>query len=150
MKIMMNAALDELTDEQRQRVQAVSEENQIVVARTREEQLVQAPDVDIIFGSFNRFLFDAAKQLKWVQTESAGIDTILFDEFVASAIVLTSAKGTVGTHLADHSWALLLGLLRGMAGPCASALGRTACPSAAKRGSWRARLWGLSAWVVPA
>ena len=114
MKIMMNAALDELTDEQRQRVQAVSEENQIVVARTREEQLVQAPDVDIIFGSFNRFLFDAAKQLKWVQTESAGIDTILFDEFVASAIVLTSAKGTVGTHLADHSWALLLGLLRGI------------------------------------
>ena len=114
MKIMMNAALDELTDEQRQRAQAVSEENQIVVARTREEQLVQAPDVDIIFGSFNRFLFDAAKQLKWVQTESAGIDTILFDEFVASAIVLTSAKGTVGTHLADHSWALLLGLLRGI------------------------------------
>ncbi len=114
MKIMMNAALDELTDGQLQRVQAVSEENQIVVARTREEQLAQTPDVDIIFGSFSRPLFDAAKQLKWVQTESAGIDSILFDEFVASAIVLTSAKGTVGTHLADHTWALLLGLLRGI------------------------------------
>ena len=114
MKIMMNAALDELTEGQLQRVQAVSEENQIVVARTREEQLAQTPDVDIIFGSFSRPLFDAAKQLKWVQTESAGIDSILFDEFVASAIVLTSAKGTVGTHLADHTWALLLGLLRGI------------------------------------
>jgi len=114
MKIMMNAALDELTDGQRQRVQAVSEDNQIVVARTREEQLAQTPDVDIIFGSFNRRLFDAAKQLKWVQTESAGIDTLLFDEFVASGIVLTSAKGTVGTHLADHTWALFLGLLRGI------------------------------------
>ena len=63
MKIMMNAALDELTDEQRQRVQAVSEDNQIVVARTREEQLAETSDVDIIFGSFNRRLFDAAKQL---------------------------------------------------------------------------------------
>ncbi len=114
MKIMMKAALDELTDGQLQRVQAVSEETQIVVARTREEQLAQTPDVDIIFGSFSRPLFDAAKQLKWVQTESAGIDSILFDEFVASAIVLTSAKGTVGTHLADHTWALLLGLLRGI------------------------------------
>ena len=114
MKIMMNAALDELTEGQRQRVQAVSEENEIVVARTREEQLAQMPDVDIIFGSFSRPLFDAAKKLKWVQTESAGIDSILFDEFVESPIVLTSAKGTVGTHLADHSWALLLGLLRGI------------------------------------
>ena len=92
MKIMMNAALDELTEGQLQRVQAVSEENQIVVARTREEQIAQTPDVDIIFGSFSRPLFEAAKQLKWVQTESAGIDSILFDEFVASAIVLTSAK----------------------------------------------------------
>ena len=114
MKIMMNANLDELTDEQVQRVQAVSEENQIVGARTLEEQVAQAPDTDIIFGSFNRALFQAAGNLKWVQTESAGIDTLLFDEFVESPIVLTSAKGTVGTHLADHTWALLLGLLRGI------------------------------------
>ena len=114
MKIMMNANLDELTDEQLQRVQAVSEENQIVVARTREEQLAQAPDVDIIFGNFNRPLFEAAGNLKWVQTESSGIDSLLFEEFVESPIVLTSAKGTVGTHLADHTWALLLGLLRGI------------------------------------
>ena len=114
MKIMMNAALDELTDEQLQRVQSVSEDNQVVVARTREEQLAQAPDVDIIFGTFNKTLYEGAKSLKWVQTESAGIDSILFDEFVESPIVLTSAKGTVGTHLADHTWALLLGLLRGI------------------------------------
>ena len=105
MKIMMNANLDELTPEQLQRVQVVSEENEIVVARTREDQLAQAPDVDIIFGNFSRPLYEAAKQLKWVQTEGAGIDGILFDEFVDSPIVLTSAKGTVGTHLADHAWA---------------------------------------------
>ena len=114
MKIMMNADLDELTEEQLQRVQTVSEENQIVLARSREEQLAEAPDVDIIFGSFSRPLFEASKNLKWVQTEGAGIDNILFDEFVESPIVLTSAKGTVGTHLADHTWALLLGLLRGV------------------------------------
>ena len=108
MKIMMNANLDELTEEQLQRVQQVSEENQIVVARSQDEQLAEVADVDIIFGSFNRALFDASKNLKWVQTEGAGIDNILFDEFVESPIVLTSAKGTVGTHLADHTWALLL------------------------------------------
>ena len=71
-------------------------------------------DVDIIFGSFSRALFEAAGQLRWVQTEGAGIDNLLFSEFVESPIILTSAKGTVGSHLADHTWALLLGLLRGV------------------------------------
>ncbi len=114
MKIMMNANLDELTEEQMQRVQTVSENNEIIVARTREEQLALVGDVDIIFGSFSRPLFEAARQLKWVQTEGAGIDNLLFSEFVESPIILTSAKGTVGPHLADHTWALLLGLLRGV------------------------------------
>ena len=114
MKIMMNANLDELTEEQMQRVRAVSEDNEIIVARTREEQLALVGDVDIIFGSFSRPLFEAARQLKWVQTEGAGIDNLLFEEFVESPIILTSAKGTVGSHLADHTWALLLGLLRGV------------------------------------
>ncbi len=114
MKIMMNANLDELSEEQMQRVQAVSGDNEIIVARTREEQLALVGDVDIIFGSFSRPLFEAARQLKWVQTEGAGIDNLLFSEFVESPIILTSAKGTVGTHLADHTWALLLGLLRGV------------------------------------
>ena len=49
-----------------------------------------------------------------MQTEGAGIDNLLFSEFVESPIILTSAKGTVGPHLADHTWALLLGLLRGV------------------------------------
>ena len=114
MKIMMNANLDELTEEQMQRVRAVSEDNEIIVARTREEQLALVGDVDIIFGSFSRPLFEVAGQLKWVQTEGAGIDNLLFSEFVESPIILTSAKGTVGSHLADHTWALLLGLLRGV------------------------------------
>ncbi len=91
MKIMMNANLDELTDGQLQRVQVVSEENQIVVARTREEQLAHAPDVDIIFGNFSRPLFEAARSLKWVQTEGAGIDSLLFEEFVEGPIVDTTA-----------------------------------------------------------
>ena len=109
MKIMMNANLDELTEEQMRRVQSVSEENEIIVARTQEEQLAQAGDVDIVFGSFSRPLFEAATNLKWVQTEGAGIDNLMFEEFVESPVVLTSAKGTVGPHLADHTWAVAFG-----------------------------------------
>ncbi len=114
MKIMMNANLDELTEEQMQRVRSVSHDNEIIVANTQEEQLAHAGDVDIVFGTFNRALFEASHRLKWVQAEGAGIDNLMFAEFVESPIILTSAKGTVGTHLADHTWALLLGLLRGV------------------------------------
>ena len=71
-------------------------------------------DTDIVFGGFNRALFENAKQLKWVQVWAAGVDGILFPEFVESDVILTSAKGFVGPHLADQTWALLLGLLRGI------------------------------------
>ena len=39
---------------------------------------------------------------------------LLFPEFVQSDVVLVSAKGFVGPHLADQTWALILGLLRGV------------------------------------
>ena len=49
-----------------------------------------------------------------MQVLSAGVDGLLFPEFVKSDVILTSAKGFVGPHLADQTWALLLGLLRGI------------------------------------
>ena len=59
-------------------------------------------------------MFAEACNLRWVQSIGSGIDGVLFDDFVESDIILTSAKGTVGTHLADHAWALILALTRGI------------------------------------
>ena len=42
------------------------------------------------------------------------LTVVLFPEFVESDVILTSAKGFVGPHLADQTWALILGLLRGI------------------------------------
>lgn len=103
-----------LSDEQVNRIKAVSDSVNVVLPKTREEQLAEVVDTDVIFGGFNRPLFDQAQRLKWVQVTSAGVDGLLFPEFVESDIILTSAKGYVGTHLADQTWALLLGLLRGV------------------------------------
>ncbi len=114
MKIVINAGQNEITDDQLLRIKSVSEENQVVLSRGREEQLENSIDAEVILGAFNREIFEKCNRLRWVQTFGAGVDSVLFDEFVNSEIVLTSAKGTVGTHLADHAWALLLGLLRGI------------------------------------
>ena len=111
MKILINT---DITSEQQQQIESVSDELSLVKPRNSEEALREIADTDIVFGGFNRSLFENAKQLKWVQVLSAGVDGLLFPEFAKSDVILTSAKGFVGPHLADQTWALLLGLLRGI------------------------------------
>ncbi len=111
MKILVNS---DITSEQKQQIAAISDTIQIVRPQNSEETLREIADTDIVFGGFNRSLFENAKQLKWVQVWAAGVDGILFPQFVDSDVILTSAKGFVGTHLADQAWALILGLLRGV------------------------------------
>ncbi len=115
MKVLVSLGLNEgLTDDQLARVRAASEEMEVVVAPNAEEMGPHLPDTDIVLGRFNRDIFEKTKQLKVVMVEGAGVDPIMFDEFVNSDVTLVSAKGTVGTHLADHTWALILSLLRGL------------------------------------
>ena len=121
MKLMINVRLEEnvvvtegFTQEHLSKIQAVAEEMDIVVPQSEEETRAEMGDTGIVFGDFSREMFDAARELKWVQSIGSGIDGVLFDEFVESDVILTSAKGTVGTHLADHAWALLLALTRGI------------------------------------
>jgi len=111
MKILINT---DITSEQQQQIASVSDDLSLVCPQNSEEALREIVDTDIVFGGFNRSLFENAKQLKWVQVLSAGVDGLLFPEFVESDVLLTSAKGFVGPHLADQTWALLLGLLRGI------------------------------------
>src|SRR5207244_3866666 len=44
----------------------------------------------------------------------AGVDSILSPELVESDVILASEKGEVGIHLAEHAFALLLALTRGV------------------------------------
>ncbi len=111
MKILIST---EITSDHRQQIQSVSPDLVIVEPKDEAARLKEMPDTDILFGDFNRSLFDAARQLKWVQVLGAGVDGLLFPEFVKSDVVLLSAKGYVGPHLADQTWALILGLIRGI------------------------------------
>ncbi|MDE0297768.1 MAG: D-2-hydroxyacid dehydrogenase [Candidatus Poribacteria bacterium] len=111
MKILINT---EITADHRQQIQSVSPDLIIVEPRDETGRLAAMPDTEVVFGDFNRSLFHAAEQLRWVQVLGAGVDGLLFPEFVESDVVLTSAKGFVGPHLADQTWALILGLIRGV------------------------------------
>ena len=134
MKLMINVRLEEnvvvtegFTREHLNKIQAVSEDLDIVVPQTVEETQSEIRDTEIVFGDFSPEMFAEARDLRWVQSIGSGIDGVLFDDFVESDVTLTSAKGTVGIHLADHVWALILALTRGI-------------HTALREKTWRARM----------
>ena len=92
-------------------IRAASQGADVVVADPK-DALDEVHDAEIVLGFVNRAMFEKAKSLKWVQSISSGVDMFLYDEFVESDVVLTSEKGLVGEHLADHGFGLLLMLTR--------------------------------------
>lgn len=82
------------------------------------ELLAQAiADADIYMGWMNRDLFLAAKNLKWVQSPSSGINYYLdIPEFVTSSTLLTSARGTHAGCLAESTMGMILAFNRGIRG----------------------------------
>lgn len=84
----------------------------IVVVTDRHSLLRELRTADALVGEMDPEILEHAGQLKWVQALASGVDAFLFEEFIESDIVLTSEKGLVGEHLADHAFALLLGLTR--------------------------------------
>jgi D-2-hydroxyacid dehydrogenase (NADP+) len=75
----------------------------------------EAADADVILGIVPPELFAAAPKVKWVQSISSGVDSFMYPEFINNPVVLTSEKGLVGEHLADHGFGLLLMLTRQLA-----------------------------------
>jgi phosphoglycerate dehydrogenase-like enzyme len=79
---------------------------------TQTEAHEHAADAEVILGFVPHSLFEAAPKLRWAQATSSGVDAFLYPEFRDSDVMLTSEKGLVGEHLADHAFGLLLMLTR--------------------------------------
>ena len=86
--------------------------SQVTQSEKRDEVLASAATMDVLFGCIDEELFAAAPNLRWVHATASGVDQMLFPAFRDSDVVLTSEKGLVGPHLADHAMGLLLSLTR--------------------------------------
>ncbi len=90
-----------------------------IVKPGRDGVVDAARDADVLIGNPGkgwREILQTAKRLKWVHVSSAGVDPMMCPEFLASSVVLTCAKGdVVGPLLAEHAFALMLSLTRGIA-----------------------------------
>jgi phosphoglycerate dehydrogenase-like enzyme len=87
----------------------------VTVVSTERDAMAAAPHADVILGSPSAEVFGRATRVKWIQATASGIDFMLYPKLVDGDIVLTSEKGLVGTHLADHAMGLLLALTRRIA-----------------------------------
>lgn len=101
-----------LTEEQVAWIREAAGDLEVVVGLDPAEQVRLAPGADILFGDVQPDVLDAGTRLQWVQSVGAGVDRIarhLGDRDVR----LVSAKGgIVGSHLAEHAFALLLAVTR--------------------------------------
>src|SRR3954447_15117652 len=54
------------------------------------------------------------RRLQWIQSSAAGLDHILVPTVIESPITVTSASGVLANQVADHTIALVTGLLRSL------------------------------------
>src|SRR5204863_2337046 len=97
------------------RLEGASDKVRLVPA-TGANVMSEIADADAVIGEVTPDQVRAAKNLKWVQVYSAGVERVLHKsggtDLRDSAIVLTNNKVVQGPEIADHAMALLLSLSR--------------------------------------
>jgi D-2-hydroxyacid dehydrogenase (NADP+) len=97
-----------------QRIRDISGRVEVAVVNDDKSALKVGMDAEVIFGKFNKELFSSAKRLRWVQTKGAGVDGLLFPEFIESNVALTSASGIHGIQISEMIIAMMLVLTKQM------------------------------------
>ena len=101
-------------DERAEILAAAGKGSVLVEARTAERQREEIVDADVLFGRVTPEIFTHARRLRYYHCLGAGVDAVLSPELVESDVIVASEKGEVGIHLAEHAFALLLALTRGV------------------------------------
>ena len=71
------------------------------------------PGADVAFTPFvDRDVFASAARLRWVQSPAAGVGSLMCPELLASAVVLTSARGIRARSIAEHVLGVTIALAR--------------------------------------
>jgi phosphoglycerate dehydrogenase-like enzyme len=102
------------TPEQIDGLRAVAAGAEVLHVTTEVEAARLAPEATALLGHFPPAVFAAARRLRWIQSFSAGVDNFLYPAVIESDVVVTNMAGVYASHGAEHAWALLLALARGL------------------------------------
>ncbi|MEE2784780.1 MAG: D-2-hydroxyacid dehydrogenase [Pseudomonadota bacterium] len=113
--VIPGLTLNHLEENDLARIQEAAGAGSKVIVSDYKQAQTEVHDANVILGIVPPKLFASASELRWVQSISSGVDSFMYPEFINSTVVLTSEKGLVGEHLADHGFGLLLMLTRQLA-----------------------------------
>jgi len=86
---------------------------EFVLAPEPEAALREVVDADAVFGYVTEEMCQAARQLRWVQAQSAGVEWIWETPTLqGNDTVLTNMRGSHGATIAEHTFAMLLHMSR--------------------------------------
>lgn len=69
-------------------------------------------EIEVLYGSIEEKDFAKADKLKWVQTNSTGVEQVMYPAFQNSDVILTNAGRSITTVVADHAVTMFLALAR--------------------------------------
>ncbi len=96
------------------RIQEAAPEMQLVNAATTAVAMREIGDADAMFGKITPELLAHARQIRWVQAPTAGMEDFLFPELIAHSCVVTGMRGIYADAIADHVYGYLLCLVRNL------------------------------------
>jgi phosphoglycerate dehydrogenase-like enzyme len=103
----------EIDADTRERLEAIHPKLRVHRTQTVEEMEAWIEDADIILhGRFTDELLKRARRLRWYQSVSAGVDSLLTPDFINSDVLLTNASGNHPISVSEHAFALLLAVTR--------------------------------------
>jgi phosphoglycerate dehydrogenase-like enzyme len=69
-------------------------------------------DVEVLYGNIDEYNLERAKKLKWVQTNSTGVEQVMYPAFRNSGIILTNTGRSITSVVASHAVTMFLALAR--------------------------------------
>lgn len=83
-------------------------------AASEADALVAMPRAIGFVGRITPPLLAAADELRWVQTNTASLEHVVFPELIAHPCILTNCAGLFGDIIAEHVFGLLLAMSRNL------------------------------------
>lgn len=111
MKLLVTVRWDK---QQLESISAAFPQVEFVTALTTADMAREIADAEAVFGRIDREAFLAAKKLRWIQSQGAGVETLAeIPELAESDVVVTNTRGAHAATIAEHTLGMLVALARG-------------------------------------